>query len=309
MKSYITTFICYLVIICSGFAQNLKEDNIKLNDIVDGSLLQLEGTTPTKLVIIIAGSGPTDRDGNQNFMKNNSLKKLAIGLTNKTTATFRYDKRSVKLIKTNKTKEKILFDDFIEDAKTIVSHFITKMPFKKIIVVGHSQGSLIGMLASQSNVDGFISIAGPGRTIDKLIIDQVGIAAPDLKDQAIATFKHLETGETTTDYPPELASIFNAEVQPFIINWMQYNPAEELSKLQIPCLAINGSKDLQTNEEELNQLVSKSPNTEKLVITNMNHVFVTIEGGDLENSKSYNNTQLPISEDMLQIINEFISKI
>lgn len=309
MKSLVIAFVCFLSISQSGVAQELFEENLKITELIEGSLIQLGENSPEKLIIIIGGSGPIDRDGNQNFMQNNSLKKLAIGLTDTNTATFRYDKRSVKLIKTNKLKEEVMFDDFIQDTKKIIEYFKTTKPFKKIIIIGHSQGSLIGMLASKEHVDRFISISGPGRPIDQLIIDQVGIAAPDLKEDAISTFKTLRTGETTTQYPKELESIFSPEIQPFIINWMQYDPAQELSLLDIPSLAITGSKDLQTNEDELNFLISKSPNTQKTIIKNMNQVFVNIQGDDLENSKSYNNTQLPISLELLSTIKVFISEL
>ena len=72
------------------------ENEVKINTFIDGTLLTPEHIEKPELVIIIAGSGPTDRNGNQNFLKNNSLKKLATAITNKGVATFRYDKRIVK---------------------------------------------------------------------------------------------------------------------------------------------------------------------------------------------------------------------
>jgi hypothetical protein len=75
------------------------------------------------LSIIIAGSGPTNRDGNQNFMKNNSLKKLAEGLSSEGIATFRYDKRIVKQIRQGNVDNNIMFDDFIKDASDVIEYF------------------------------------------------------------------------------------------------------------------------------------------------------------------------------------------
>ena len=59
---------------------NYTSEELSINKHIDGTLLLPKDVKKPNLAIIIAGSGPTDRDGNQNFLKNNSLKKLAINL-------------------------------------------------------------------------------------------------------------------------------------------------------------------------------------------------------------------------------------
>ncbi|WP_452223136.1 alpha/beta hydrolase [Lacinutrix chionoecetis] len=291
------------------FAQekNYTAQDIAINKLIDGTLLLPNNITKPNLVIIIAGSGPTDRDGNQNFLKGNSLKKLAEGLTAKNIATFRYDKRIVKQIRKGNVDKNIMFDDFVTDAKNVISYFKKTGNYNKIYVAGHSQGSLVGILAAKDTADGFISLAGAGQSIDNVIIEQVEKTAPMFLDDTKRIFKVLEDGKTTTEFPPALASIFNLDVQPFIANWMSYNPQTEIKKLDMPILIINGTKDLQVSEAEANLLYEAAPNATLKIIDKMNHVLVPIEGGDLENSKSYNEASRTLAPELFDAIVAFIN--
>ena len=285
---------------------NFTKQDISVNKHIDGTLLTPNNVIKPNLAIIIAGSGPTDRDGNQNFLKNNSLKKLAVNLTNNNIATYRYDKRIVKQLKSNNLDKNIIFDHFVTDAKSVIDYFKSTKNFNKIYVIGHSQGSLVGMLAAKDRADGFISLAGAGQSIDQVIIEQVNKTAPNFTEDTKRIFKTLKEGKTTTDYPMALSSIFNIEIQKFMINWMKYNPTEVLSTLNIPILVINGTKDLQVSESEAKLLKEANKDATLKIIENMNHVLVTIEGDNLENSKSYAETQRPIAEGLIDTITNFI---
>jgi len=285
---------------------NFTKQDISVNKHIDGTLLSPNNVKKPNLAIIIAGSGPTARDGNQNFLKNNSLKKLAVNLTNNNIATYRYDKRIVKQLKSNNLDKNIIFDHFVTDAKSVIDYFKSTKNFNKIYVIGHSQGSLVGMLAAKDRADGFISLAGAGQSIDQVIIEQVNKTAPNFTEDTKRIFKTLKEGKTTTDYPMALSSIFNIEIQKFMINWMKYNPTEVLSTLNIPILVINGTKDLQVSETEAKLLKEANKDATLKIIENMNHVLVTIEGDDLENSKSYAETQRPIAEGLIDTITNFI---
>ncbi|RSK39216.1 alpha/beta hydrolase [Mangrovimonas spongiae] len=279
---------------------------IAITKLIDGTLLTPNNKT-SNLVIIIAGSGPTDRNGNQNFMKNNSLKKLAEGITKNGIATFRYDKRSVKLIKQGKINDNnILFDDFVTDAQAVVNYFVNTKTYKNIYIAGHSQGSLIGLLASNKHVAGFISLSGAGKSIDNVLLEQIEKSAPIFKEPSEKVLASLKKGQTTSDYPPALASLFNEDLQPFMINWIQYNPQEIIAKLEIPCLIINGTKDLQVSVEEAQLLHQSAKNSTLKIIDNMNHIFFTIKGDTLENSKSYNESARSINPEVVKAIVDFI---
>jgi len=287
---------------------NVSTKEITINEFIDGTLLIPNNVNNPNLAIIIAGSGPTDRNGNQNMLKNNSLKKLAEGLTSKGVATFRYDKRIVKQIRKGNVNMNIRFDDFITDAISVLNYFSASDAFKNIYIIGHSQGSLVGIVAAKEGADGFISLAGAGKSIDEVIIDQIISTAPMFTEDTKRVFSILKEGKTTTDFPLALTSIFNLEVQPFMMSWMAFNPQEEISTLKIPSLIINGTKDLQVSIDEAKLLNKANSNSTLKIIEKMNHILVPIAGDTLENSKSYNESQREISQDLIESIIQFISK-
>jgi pimeloyl-ACP methyl ester carboxylesterase len=299
------------LILLFGFmslAQNnhFTSNEISINQFIDGTLLIPNDVTKPNLAIIIGGSGPTDRDGNQNFLKNNSLKKLAESLSTKAIATFRYDKRVVKQIRLGQIDDNIMFDDFVKDAISVLDYFIKTNQFNHIYIIGHSQGSLVGMLAAANGADGFISIAGVAQPIDNIVIEQIEKTYPVFSKDAKRVFSTLRKGKKTNNYPTELGAIFNKDVQGFMINWMQYNPVDEIKKLNMPILILQGSKDLQVETKEASQLNKAVPQSKLLIIELMNHVLVPIEGDNIENSKSYNEPIRKISESLINEIVDFI---
>lgn len=292
MKNLLLIFGILFSFSASIFAQDVIAQDLIISNYVEGTLLTPNGKTNT-LAIIIPGSGPTDRDGNQNFMKNNSLKFLAQDLSNNGISTFRYDKRALTMLKKGanaKNIKEVRFDDFVTDAKKVVSYFKNRKRYDKIYIIGHSQGSLVGMLAATENVDGFISIAGPGKPIDEVILEQIGMmGANDLVESAKKTFDIMKTGKIDKNFNPGLANIFNLDVQPFIMNWISYSPTKELAKLNIPTLIINGTNDIQVSIAEAELLKKAKDDAKLVIIENMNHVLKTVVSKDpQENTKSYN---------------------
>lgn len=304
-----TLILLFSLITSVSFGQELSysETDIRVSNWIDGSLI-VPNSGSDQLAIIIGGSGPTDRDGNQNFLKTNNLKKLAQELAKNGIATFRFDKRIVKQIKINNVDANIKFDDFVSDAIDVVNYFKTKQKFENIYIIGHSQGSLIGMLTAQQDVDGFISIAGAGQSIDSVVIEQVQKTAPMFTEDTKRVFDILKSGQTTTDYPPALASVFDLSIQKFMMSWMKHDPAIVIKTLDVPILLINGTKDLQVSVAEAQLLHKASEKSELLLIDKMNHVLFIIHGDDLENAKSYNDSRGRISEELVKSIVDFIKK-
>jgi len=291
----------------SLFSQNEKE--LKVSYFVEGTILVPETEEKTPLAIIIGGSGPIDRNGNQPMMKHNSAKLLAEALYEKGIAVFRYDKRIVKQMKErNLNESEIRFDDFIQDAMDVLDYFQRANAFSKIYVLGHSQGSLVGMIAAKNKADGFISLAGAGQPIDAVILDQLEKQVPGLLENARTAFEEIKANGSTTNYSPGLASIFRPQIQPFMNSWMKYNPQNEISKLNIPVLIVNGDNDLQVKVSEAEMLAKANPSASLTIIPTMNHIFRNIEGDDIDNSKSYNDPSLPISEALVSAIFEFINQ-
>jgi len=306
MKQFVILILCLVNTL--GFSQDktYNEEELTITKWIDGTLLLPHDIDKPDLAIIIAGSGPTNRNGNQNFLKNNSLKKLATGLTENGIATFRYDKRIVKQILRNNVDKDIKFDDFVSDASDIINYFKDKESYGKIYIIGHSQGSLVGMLAAKDKANGFISLAGAGNNIGDVLVEQVTKMAPKLGEEAQRVISLLKNGENTTDYPPALGSLFGPEIQDFMMNWMSYNPTEIIKELTMPILIINGTKDLQVSVKEAELLKEANEESKLVIIENMNHVLFEIEGDDLENSKSYNESFRPISPELIKSVTDFI---
>jgi pimeloyl-ACP methyl ester carboxylesterase len=289
--------------------KSYNQKDISVSPLIDGTILTPETAAKSPLVIIIAGSGPTDRNGNQQMMKNNSLQYLAEGLYKEGIATFRYDKRIIKQMKDRTmNEESIRFDDFIKDAEAVVDYFKRSDAFSKIVVLGHSQGATVGMVAAQQGADGFISIAGPGRSIDDVIVEQLSQQAPGLKENARKAFDDLRVNGVAQNYSPGLASIFRPSIQPFIRTWMEYDPSVEIQKLDVPVLLLAGTKDLQVLPSEGALLKTAKPDATYTVVTDMNHVLKEIKGDDLVNQKSYNEPNRPVMPELIQAITAFVNQ-
>ena len=198
-------------------------------------------------------------------------------------------------------------EDFIDDAKAVIKRFSELPNYSSLYIIGHSQGSLVGMIAAQEKADGFISIAGAGQTIDSLIVEQIGRQMPGLEESARTAFNELRANGKVKDYNQGLASLFKKSIQPFMFSWMKYDPQQEIKKLEMPVLIINGDNDLQVNTNEAEKLKAAKPNAELVIIENMNHIYRIIDkNDDIANQKSYNEPQRPISNEMVEQISNFI---
>lgn len=303
-------FLIFVLLFELNHAQNpdFISNEITIDSLINGTLLIPPTTNKPPLAIIIQGSGPTDRDGNQYKLINNSLKFLAEGLYHKKIATYRYDKRMVRQVLEGTFDEsKVDFNDFIQDAKQVVNYFEKDQRFSEIIIIGHSQGSLVGMIAAHENsISKFVSIAGAGQEIDDVVIDQLEKQAPALIENARQSFDDLRVNGVAQNYIPELASIFRPSIQPFMFSWMKYNPQTEITKLTIPVLIINGDNDFQVQVSEAKKLKEAKPDAELVIIPHMNHILKEIKGDLLENQQSYNNKDLPVMKELIKKITKFI---
>jgi alpha/beta superfamily hydrolase len=307
-------YILILIASSAAFSQNnplFKTENIAINSLINGTLYTpLKQNNATKLVILIAGSGPTNRDGNQIGLTNNSLKLLAESLVNNGIAVYSYDKRIFAQMASEKLDEASLtFDNFIDDAKAVILYFKNQKKYHSITVAGHSEGALIGMVAANGNADAYISIAGAGRPIDEVLLEQIEKQAPFLKEEVEKSLATLKSGNTFELKNQMLASLFRSSVQPYMISWIKYNPQNEIKKLQIPSLLINGDKDIQVSVQDAQLLQQAQPNAQLHIIPNMNHIFKVIKGDDTENKASYTNPELPICVELTSIITTFIRSL
>ncbi len=310
-KAFFLLAILFSTVVSSQETIRFSKTNIGINSLLNGTLYSpLNESKKTNLVILIAGSGPTDRDGNQKGLTNNSLKLLAEALANNGIAVYSYDKRIFAQMATGKLDEASLsFDDFIADAKAVLLFFKNQKKYHRITIAGHSEGALIGMVAAEGNANGYISIAGAGRPIDEVLLEQIEKQAPLLKDEVQKNLGILKNGSTFELKNQMLASLFRASVQPYMISWIKYNPQTEIKKLRIPTLLINGDKDIQVSMNDAQLLHQAKPDAKMKIISNMNHIFKEIKGDETENKASYTNPNLPISKELPVLITNFIQSL
>ncbi|AXT60674.1 alpha/beta hydrolase [Aquimarina sp. AD10] len=302
----------FLIISTLCFAQE-KEYNsaiVKINRYVEGSLVTpYTDEEEVPLIILIMDAGAINRDGNDRMSKNDTFKKLSYDLAKQGIATYRYDKRLFKMEGLGIREDEISFDHYITDVKSIIAYFKRNKTYTKIIVAGHGQGSLIGMLAAKdSTVNGFISIAGNAQSIDEVIIEQISKQAPGLDKSAIVAFRELRDNGRATNYEPALASIFRSELQPFMRSWVKYTPTDEISQLETPVLIIHGEKDIQVALSQAEKLKESAPQSEYVIVPNMNHILKEIKGDRLENHKSYNESWRKIMPEVITSIVNFVNK-
>lgn len=278
---------------------------------IAGTLLfpkKKQGNLP--VVLIIPGSGPVDRDGNAGMaLQTNMYKMLADSLAGHGIASFRYDKRGVGKSAGLVTDEsKLRFTDFVNDAVDIIRFLKRDSLFSDVVIIGHSEGSLVGILAAQkADVSGFISLEGAGEPIDKILYKQLSFKKTDTQKQKLRKIlDSLQTGEmvNAAQYP-----VFRPSVQPYLMSWMKYNPAEEIKKLPMPILIVNGTTDLQVDAGQAKKLAAASPAAGISIINGMNHVLKTAPEERAINLGAYNKPDLTLNKELVVAIVSFISSL
>jgi len=276
---------------------------------LEGTLDLPNGPVPCPVVVIIAGSGPTDRDGNQALMKNDSLKLLGQGLAAKRIAALRYDKRGIAASAAAMPREEDLrFETYVADVVQWVARLRRDTRFSRVGLVGHSEGSLIGMLAAQqAKVDAFVSVAGSSRAAPALIRDQLYTKlAPNLRTRSNQILDELIAGRTVPDAPKELAALYRPSVQPYLISWFKYDPLREMAALKVPVLIVHGTTDLQITVDDAKRLAAANRSAKLRLIDGMNHVLKHATS-PAEQQAAYFDPSLPIEAQAVKEIAAFLT--
>ncbi|MEZ0611437.1 alpha/beta fold hydrolase [Fibrella sp. WM1] len=277
---------------------------------LDGTLtLPANATQPLPVVLLIAGSGPTDRNGNAPGANLNMYRQLADSLTKRGVAVLRYDKRlsgtNSFVAATQLIKPGLSFDYVVSDAVGFIRQLQADKRFSRVIVAGHSEGSLVGMLAAaQTNVDRFVSIAGAGQNIADVLKTQFADAGISGDNLALAQrdLDSLRAGQRVQKPVAPLASLFSPVNQPYLISWMRYDPARSLQAYKGRVLLIQGRHDIQVPVSEVERLKTARPDAQLLLIDGMNHVLKAGPADRAGNIASYtapNSTILPAVADAI----------
>ncbi|HEX8720770.1 MAG TPA: alpha/beta hydrolase, partial [Pyrinomonadaceae bacterium] len=271
------------------------------------------GAAPYPVVLIIAGSGPTDRDGNSAALPgaNNSLKYFAEGLAAEGIASLRFDKRGVaESAGAAKSESELRFDTYIEDAVLWGQRLRADRRFSTLVVAGHSEGSLVGMVAAQRlGADGFVSVAGAGRRLDVVALEQLKRQLPpEQYAKAEAAFKTLLEGKTIPDVPAN-DILFRPSVQPYLISWLKYDPPKEVAKLAVPVLIAQGTHDMQASADDAKALAAAKPDAKLLLVEGMNHVLKETPAEPGRQIASYSDPALPVAPKFLAEVAAFVKGI
>jgi len=278
-----------------------------------GSLLLPKSDNPVPVVLILAGSGPTDRDGNNpDGGRNDSLKRLAWVLAKHNIASVRYDKRGVAASRPATPDERNLsVEGYVDDAVAWSQKLKSDPRFGPLIVLGHSEGALIATLAApRADAAALISLSGSARPVDQVIREQLARSLPPpLMLRSNQILDSLKAGHTDADVPAPLQPIFRPSVQPYLISLFRQDPAKAFAQLKMPALIVQGSNDMQVGVGDAQALKAAKPDAELVVIEGMNHVMRIVPADVKRQLASYKDPNLPLAAELGGKLIEFIDGI
>lgn len=249
------------------------------------------GEGPFPLVILVHGSGPNDMD--ESIGPNKPFRDLAYGLSTMGIAVLRYDKRTkahtdkfVKVYKDGFT----VWEEVIEDVLYAIDFALRRNDIdrNKIFILGHSLGGMLlpRIAKASGKIAGLIIMAGPTRPLEDLIWEQVnyiysldGEISEEEKTQLDILKREIEKIKKLDNLYSSSDLILGTPVK-YWKDLKDYNPAEELSSLNLPVLILQGGRDYQVTLEDFNGWKSylKNNNAKFKLYDKLNHLFLEGEG-------------------------------
>lgn len=285
------------------------------NDTISGTLLtdfplSAKRNKKTPMVIIIPGSGPTDRNGNSAMLpgNNDSYKQLGDSLLSLGISSYRYDKLGIGSSSKDIDESQMRFSTNVDMVEAICST-LEDLGFKRIYLLGHSEGALIGSMAAQKlDIEGLILIAGSGRNFLDLLDEQLGAQlSEDMYASTMNKLDSIKQGYTIENKNMMLQSLLRQSIQPYLKEMLNLEPAEELSKVGVPVLLIQGEQDFQVNTKDLEALKTAKPDADVKLYQNMNHVLKVVKTPQ-ENQASYADPDFPLEPSLPGDIANWIKK-
>jgi pimeloyl-ACP methyl ester carboxylesterase len=275
-------------------------------------------TRQIPVALIVAGSGPTDRNGNSagalRAQNNSNLYAiLAWQLANAGIASVRYDKR---VLGDNFQKidiAKTSIDDFIADAIAGARTLVGDRRFSKVIMIGHSEGAELVLQAANRGapVAGIVMLSGAGRPIMAVIREQIskGIPPGELVKWDSASARYLR-GEDPGDVHPALRSLLLPANRRFMQTWVKYDPVAEIARVKVPVLIVQGGRDIQVGEADARALEAAHPAAQLVVIPAANHVFRAAATADkMAQLRLYTDPTIPIVPELTPAIVDWVKKL
>ena len=282
-----------------------------------GSLVEPAGGART-VALFIAGSGPTDRNCNSSLgLRTDSFRYLAAELEKAGIASLRYDKRAIGESRYDDPSKiaEVVFEDFVGDAAAWAD-YLAGLGYRKIVLLGHSEGALIALCAAQNNprITAVVSVAGPGYPLDEILktqlLQQLSVSEIALYIRADGIIAALKRGEKVSEIPQALAALFHPSVQPFLISIFRYDPRELIRALEIPALIIQGDNDLQIGTANADALAGAQPQARRIIIEGMTHPLKKCEGRTQADQMGvYSNSTLSLDPDFTKAVTTFIGEL
>ena len=203
------------------------------------------------------------------------------------------------------------FEMYADDAAAWAKQLRADPQFSTVTVVGHSEGSLLGMLAAQrAGADGYVSIAGAGRAADKILREQLARQLPaDLLAFSNKGLDALLAGHTVDSVPPTLMALFRPSVQPYLMSWLRVDPQVEIARLAIPVLITQGTLDAQVPAGDAQLLARAQPKGKLVMVDGMNHVLKHAPADAASQQKSYGDPTLPVAPELIEGIATFVKSV
>src|SRR6266436_5102827 len=272
------------------------------------------GTGRVPVVVIIAGSGPTDRNGNSMMgFRPISYAQLAWQLAGRGIATLRYDKRAMPGTKGTFDLTKMTLDDFAADARAAAESLARDSRFSKVVLLGHSEGASLAVIAARQGapVAGVISVSGLGRPLGVVMREQLArqfdSATLVRYDTAMAQYLR---GEQPKDVPPQLGPLFVPINLSFMKSLSSFDPPAAIRAVRQPVLIVQGGRDLQVTVADAEQLHTAKPDAQLVVVPLANHVLKQV--GDttiVGQMAAYQNPSVPIMPDVANAIADWILRL
>lgn len=265
------------------------------------------------LVLVVPGSGPTNKDGNGLGFRANSLKFLAENLAEQGISTIRVDKRGMFSSTQAGDANDVTVDIYAQDYRNWADFALGETGLDCVYLAGHSEGGLMVTAAAtgQDNICGVILIASPGYRLSDVLRKQLKAnpANAPILDEALTAIDTLEAGNSVDKegMHPALMGLFRPAVQPYMISLFQADPALMLGELSIPKLVIQGSHDIQVDVDDAQRL-AKTGGAELVILDGINHVLKPAPKDRFGNITTYNSPVTPIDSGVANAIANFVKR-
>jgi uncharacterized protein len=280
-------------------------------------LMLSPGVVNAPMVLIVPGSGPTDRNGNSlHGLNTDTYKLLSHGLAERGIASVRVDKRGLySSAAAIPNANDVTIAAYASDVHSWTATIRDRVGARCIWVLGHSEGGLVAMVAAATkptDICGLILIAAPGRRLGELIKDQLrsNPANAAFLDEAEHDVDTLEAGNRveTAAARPEIQAIFAPAVQGFLIDLFAYDPPKVLAGYKGPVLIVQGERDIQVTADDARLLKIANEKAELMLLPDVNHVLKAVASDDLAaNLKTYVEPKLPLAPGVVDVIADFIA--